>query len=462
MIYPGDPQYKCGTKIECNRWGEFLPRVALAWDPKGDGRMSVRAGFGQFIDRQMVIALTGFGQNAPFGNAVTLQNVQMSDPWATYPGGDPFPTVIDKNSPFSTFGLVSSHPFDAKPTIVNQWNLTMQRQVGADWLFTAGYVGSSTIHMFTGEEANPAVFLGLGPCTLNGVNYSVCSTTSNTNQRRRLYLQNPKEGQFYGSIGVKDDGGTGNYNGLFLSAQKRLSRGVSVLTNYTWSHCISDYWKTNIGGSGGSTNFPGNRRAERSNCAVSDQRQVFNLSAVAQTPKFANRGLNLIAGNWQFSPIMKIKSGTFFSVTGGVDYALNGSPNGATTERPNQVLASPYAANKTIDHWLNPAAFAAPPPGQNGNLGGNNILGPGMFQLDLAVTRTFRIGEGNSLQLRAEAFNLPNHLNPANPGVCTNGTCVAALNQNSSFGKIQSDISGTSGLSAGDARVMQFALKFVF
>jgi hypothetical protein len=461
MIYPGDSQYKCGTQIECNRWGEFLPRVALAWDPKGDGRMSVRAGFGQFIDRHMVIALTGFGQNAPFGNAVTLQNVQMSDPWATYPGGDPFPTVVDKNTPFSTFGLVSSHPFDAKPTIVNQWNLTVQRQVGADWLFTAGYVGSSSIHLFTGEEANPAVFLGLGPCTLNGVNYNVCSTTANTNQRRRLYLQNPKEGQFYGSIGVKDDGGTGNYNGLFLSAQKRLSRGVSILTNYTWSHCISDYWKTNAGASGGSTNFPGNRKADRSNCAVADQRQVFNLSAVAQTPKFANRGLNMIAGNWQFSPIMKIKTGTYFSVTGGVDYALNGSPN-STGERPNQVLASPYAEHKTIDHWLNPAAFAAPPPGQNGNLGANNIQGPGIFQLDLAVTRTFGVGEGKSLQLRAEAFNLPNHLNPANPGICTNGTCTAALNQNANFGRIQSDISGTSGLSAGDARVMQFALKFVF
>jgi hypothetical protein len=461
MVYPGDTQYKCGNKIECNRWGEFLPRVGLAWDPKGDGRMSVRAGYGSFIDRMMVIALTGFGQNAPFGNAVTLTNVQLSDPWANYPGGDPFPTVIDKNTQFSTFGLVSSHPYDAKPTIVNQWNLTVQRQVGTDWLLTGSYVGSSTIHMFTGNELNPAVFLGLGPCTLNGVNYNVCSTTANTNQRRRLYLQNPKEGQYYGTIGVKDDGGTGNYHGLFLSAQKRLSRGVSILTNYTWSRCISDYWKTNVGGSGGSTNFPDNRRAERSNCAVSDQRQVVNLSAVMQTPKFSNRGLRLVAGNWQVSPIMKIKSGTFFTVTGGVDYALNGSPL-STGERPNQVLASPYAANKTIDHWLNPAAFAAPAPGNNGNLGANNILGPGMFQLDLAVSRTFNVGEGKSLQLRGEAFNVPNHMNPANPGLCTNGTCVNALNNSGAFGKITTDISGTSGLSAGDPRIIQLALKFVF
>ena len=84
-----------------------------------------------------------------------------------------------------------------------------------------------------------------------------------------------------------------------------------------------------------------------------------------------------------------------------------------------------------------------------------------MFQLDMAVTRTFQVGEGKSLQLRAEAFNLPNHMNPNNPGVCSD-TCVNALNSAGTFGKIQSDISGTSGLSAGDPRILQFALKFVF
>src|SRR6185369_10780233 len=292
-------------------------------------RMSVRAGYGSFVDRQMVIALTGFGQNAPFGNALTLQNVQLSDPWATYPGGDPFPTIVNRDTPFSTFGLVSTHPYNAKPTVVNQWNLSLQRQLGTDWLVSANYIGSSTIHLMTGEEANPAVYIP-GQCVAGQFGLTAsgpCSTTANVNQRRRLYLQNPKEGVYYGSIGVKDDGGTANYNGLLLSLQKRLSKGVSVLSNYTWSHCIGDYWKTNVGGSGGSSNYPGDRRAERGNCTVSDTRQVFSLSAVVQTPKFSSRGLQAIAGNWQLSPIMKMRSGTYFSVTGGVDYALNGSPN---------------------------------------------------------------------------------------------------------------------------------------
>ena len=121
-------------------------------------------------------------------------------------------TSVWKGHP--TFGLVSTHPYHSKPTVVNQWNLSLQRQLGTDWLVTANYVGSETSHLFTGNEMNPAVFLGLGPCTLNGVNYSVCSTTSNTNQRRRLYLQNPAQGQYYGSIGLKDDGGTDRGAGL--------------------------------------------------------------------------------------------------------------------------------------------------------------------------------------------------------------------------------------------------------
>ena len=106
-----------------------------------------------------------------------------------------------------------------------------------------------------------------------------------------------------------------------------------------------------------------------------------------------------------------------------------------------------------MDGWLNPKAFAVPPLGASGNVGRNSVQGVGMVQLDLSISRTFRIVEGKSIQLRGEAFNLPNHLNPGLP--------IGALNQGT-FGKIQTDISGTSGLSSGDPRILQFALKYVF
>lgn len=94
--------------------------------------------------------------------------------------------------------------------------------------------------------------------------------------------------------------------------------------------------------------------------------------------------------------------------------------------------------------YLNPAAFARPATGQYGNMGVRNIQGPGSIRIDMGLTRKFQVREKQTVEFRAEAFNVPNHLNPGNPI-----TTLSNLN----FGKIQS---------AGDERVMQFALKYVF
>src|SRR2546425_5162818 len=129
-----------------------------------------------------------------------------------------------------------------------------------------------------------------------------------THPRRVLYLRNPAQGQYYAAMSLMGNGGTASYNGLFLSVQKRLSRGFTLLTNYTWSHCISDVFDNQfLSGSVGTRSDT--RRASRSNCGTSDQRHVFNLSAVAQAPKFSNRKMQMIAGDLQFSPILKICRG---------------------------------------------------------------------------------------------------------------------------------------------------------
>ena len=94
------------------------------------------------------------------------------------------------------------------------------------------------------SSCNPPVFLGLGPCTLNGVQYPTCSTTANTDQRRRLRLENPAVRTVVSVTVIQiDSGGTASYNGLLLSVQRRAARGVTVSGNYTWSHCISDSWQ---------------------------------------------------------------------------------------------------------------------------------------------------------------------------------------------------------------------------
>jgi outer membrane receptor protein involved in Fe transport len=457
MTFPGDSTYVAGNSPTNSRYNNWAPRVGLVWDPAGNGRTTVRASYGIFTDREILQSFSGFTASPPYGDNITLNNVSLSNPWATYPGGNPLPIALNKDSPFPLYASYTTNPFNFKPTYMNQWNLSIQRQVAANWLVTANYVGNSTIHLETDAQLNPAVFLGLGPCTISGVSYKTCSTTANTNQRRLLYLQNPAQGQYYGSVANLDDGGTGEYGALLLSVQRRLSRGVSALANYTWSHCISDYWDPDPG-TGSPENIPGNRRQFRSNCAAGDIRQVFNLSLVASTPQFRNKPLRWIASDWQLSPIMKVTSAQLFSVTTGVDGALTGQP----AETPN--LASgvnPYVSNHSCSpapcyQWMTPAAFSAPAAGQYGNLGLMNLKGPGFFQLDLALTRTFPIRERISVQVRAEAFNLPNWVNFSVPVSTTNSAA---------FGQIQGDSSGTYGLegqTAGDPRILQLALKAFF
>ena len=113
-------------------------------------------------------------------------------------------------------------------------------------------------------------------------------------------------------------------------------------------------------------------------------------------------------------------------------------------DRANQILADPYPAKKTIDQWVNRAAFAQPADGQWGNMGINNIVGPGSIRIDMGLTRTFRVRENQSVELRGEAFNVANHVNPNNPTTVLN---------NPLFGKITT---------VGDPRILQFAVKYAF
>jgi hypothetical protein len=123
-----------------------------------------------------------------------------------------------------------------------------------------------------------------------------------------------------------------------------------------------------------------------------------------------------------------------------VDRALTGVGN----QTPDQVEMNPYPEKQTIDNWINASAFRLPSFGSYGNLGRNSMKGPGIFQFDVALSRTFSIREGKTLQLRGEAFNVLNHANFDVP--------VSSLNSGS-FGRIQT---------AGDPRIIQFALKFAF
>ena len=459
LTYPGDTGFNDNSAMS-RQLNDLQPRVGLAWDPKGDGKTAIRAGAGiayDFVNMQLLHNSVCF---APFCDDTTVQGpISLANPWATTPGGDPFPTCCPSSPPHGVYpiGAAQYMPIakDIKTPEQYTWNVAIQRQVTPSWFTSASYVGSQAIHLWDLQELNPGVFLGTGPCTLSTpsgpVNYSVCSTTGNLSNRRLLNLQNPIGAESITYVTEFVSGGTQNYNGLMLNTTWRPEKNLSVNANYTWSHCIGD---ATIGGTvpnpgqGG----PGlglvvpNRALDRGNC-VSDRRNILNLTVVGQSPRFANSALRMVGTGWTLSGIYRFSSGAPLSVLAGLDQALNGMQS---SERANQVLpntsgGTACGTSAPCVSWLNPAAFAQPALGTYGNIGALNVLGPNFWQFDMALTRQFAIHEGHHIELRGEAFNILNGVRFNNPAV--------ALSSSSTFGRI---------LSAQDPRILQLALKYVF
>jgi Carboxypeptidase regulatory-like domain/TonB dependent receptor len=442
LLFPGDPGFKTGNKPNNTRWNNFAPRVGVAWDPKGDGKTVIRASFGILYDMPHTLFYYNYSSSPPWGESITISAPPggFANPWAGFPGGSPYPVQLNPNFVFPQGGYYETVPLNVRNTYLEQWNLTVQKQLGSSWLLRASYMGNDTVHLWTDQELNPAVYI---PGNCNAGQYGLtkagaCSSTANTQNRRVLALANPAQGLLYGNLELLDDGGTASYNSLLVSAEHRLTSHFMVLANYTWAHCIADLVTSEL--SGPVYTNPADRRFDRGNCTSVDVRQNFNLSAVLQSPHFSSRTMQWIAGDWQLSPILALHSGSFFTVTTGVDNALTGIGG----QRPNLTGSSPYCANQTINCWMNLASFTAPAAGALGNLGYDNLVGPGYFDVDLALSRRFRIRERQNLEIRAEVFNIQNRVNFLNP--------TAAMNS-SNFGRILTDVS---------PRIMQFAVKYVF
>ena len=454
FYYPGDPGFSGKSGMD-SHYGNLEPRIGLAWDPFGDGKTSIRIGAGisyDFVNEQIY---ANENNVAPFSGDTTVNGpIPLNNPWQGFPGGNPFPYTRSYTNPDYTVGAVYMPiPSNLKTPEIYTWNLTLQRQVSAKLFASAAYVGTEAIHLWDAIELNPAVFMGLGACTINtatgAVSYPVCSTTGNTNQRRVLNLQNPQAALDISNLTAFDDGATSNYNGMLLATAYRAAKTVTINANYTWSHCIGDQnWGGSIPNPGQNYVHLNDRALDRGNC-VSDRRNVFNLTVVALTPRFENRALRTVATGWTASAIYRFSSGAPLTVMSGLDQALTGF----SQQRANQILVNPASATQgsacanvaPCISWLNTAAFQQPALGTFGNLGTYNVLGPHFFQFDMALVRQFRIIEGQRLEVRAEAFNVTNSLRLNNPGV--------TLSTPSTFGIVNS---------AQDPRIMQMALKYTF
>lgn len=532
LFFTGDPGYpgKSNSESHYNRWA---PRLGLVWDPRGDGKTSIRAGFGIFNNAAELFNYNHEASNPPWGDIITADTntsevVPFWTPWAKYPGGDPFPAVthLSATSAFPANVTYTNQPIDMKAPYSMQWNFSIQHQFGS-WLLAANYLGNGSRHLQSGYQADPTIFVpgvagangsaasgtvtgftgtnctigpdathsgtfltgpfaGLSdgltssypvgdPCSAAGSAmgsaFAKASSATNYSQRQYMYenaVNVSGQASDFGSLPQMDPGATSNYNALLLSANHRLSRNFSLLANYTYSHClqvpVQDEWQ------GG--NYypviqplsPGQpdltyRALEYHNCD-SDERHVVNVSLIASTPKFSNGLLNAILGGWQASVIGGFHTGTFDQITTGLDTSFTNqsgfayaqpaggsfyaSNKGARTPQ-NVCTLGPTGSCTIRAYYLNTLAYASQALGTFGTSWVQNIENPSFFNVDTALSRTFKVRESKSIQIRWETFNFDNHVNLGSP--------TTAMNS-STFGQI-------TGIS-GSPRIMQFATKFVF
>jgi Carboxypeptidase regulatory-like domain len=449
LYFPDDPGF-LGLKGIKNRLLQFAPRAGLAWDLKGDGRTSIRASYGYSYAFVSAIWHEDVAFTGPWANwAVLAGPLALENPWQNFPGGNPFPFSTGPNAPFVNYGLFINVHDNIKTPAMSSWNLSVQRQVATSWIVSATYLGTELSHVWTHNPLNNSTFLGLGPCTLNGVSYTTCSTTANTDQRRRLSLERPQDGLKMGTMVDLDDGATQSYQGMVLDLKRRASHGVTLGGNYTLSHCIGPYTDSTSAGPDAreSNQLFNNRNFDRGNCTA-DRRHVFNWTAVAELPQFANRTLHAVASGWSLSGIYRLSSGQPITVISGSDRALTGVNN----QRADQVLGNPYLDKslRPMSQFLNPAAFALPALGTEGNVGRGSIRGVPIWAFDMGLSRSFSVRESQKLEFRAEAYNVTNSFRAALGG--GGNLNSVGLNSNT-FGQVRASL---------DPRIMQFAVKYIF
>jgi hypothetical protein len=315
---------------------------------------------------------------------------------------------------------------------VYSYNLTLERQLAGDWLARVAYVGSQSRHLTESLELNPSV-------------YKAGSTLS-TDARRAF--------QPYGSISQASQDINSGFNSLQLTAQRRFSKGFTVLVNYTWSKSIDDlpYNQGITGVAAGNNspipwNFPGRHQDDRGPSEF-DHQNRFVASYVWALPQWggSNKFVRALAGGWQLNGILTLQSGGPLTIVSGKDQ----SSTGLGSDRSNYVGGDPYGAGACgvsgpCVNYLVPGAFATPALGTFGNVGKGALRGPNLVNWDMGIFKEFHVvKEAYLLQFRAEFFNTFNRVNFNNPGV----TSTAG-----GFGSITA---------AGDPRIGQLALKFLF
>src|SRR6266480_2234593 len=409
----------------------FQPRVGFAWDPFKSGKTSIRAAYAIMTQAPTTNILTGLSSNPLFAVPVNLGSSS---------------NTITLENPFPPGTGISLGPFAINPNFdnsyVQDWNLTIQRQLSSNLGVEVAYVGVKGTHLQLSQNINQ-------PFVNGGVYASTrpFPTLPQTSPVLPAQCAPPNPvcplGNFSGG-GQVNSGGNSNYNAVWATVNKHFSHGLQFQGSYTFSKSL-DYNSLSTGES----LFIQNAYNPRGDYGPSefDVRHRFVLSGFYELPFKSNKP-RLISG-WQFGVTQQVQTGSPITPT----LAIGPGPGISLTVRPD--ITGPSQTTGSPAQWFaNQALFVSPCVAgvcHPGNLGRDAITGPGFLNTDFSITKNTKFGERFNLQFRSEMFDVLNHPNFGNPVL----TVTSA-----SFGVIQSTRFPTGDF--GSARQIQFALKLMF
>jgi len=397
-----------------SNWTDFQPRFGLAYRLPGH-RTVLRAGYGIYF-----MPMTTFP--SPFLNLLNL-------PFFTSQSffGDPITPNLTLANAFPSAGGVTSTSLNSinrhfRDPYLQQWNLTFEREISQGMTVEVGYIGNRGLRLRNQQNINAPV---AGPGA----------------------LQNKRPYPAFSTITSYENIGNSYYNSGHVKIDKRFTQGLAFTASYTFAKLLDTGGIVQPGDLNDNLGRNPLRPNDERGRSFFDARHRFVASYVWSVPVGSGQRfvrnlsgvLNQIVGNWQLNGILTLQSGLPITPV----LAIDNSNTGLFTDRPD-VIGNPNNGPKTVTQWFNTSAFALPPKFSYGSSGRNIIDGPPIKTFDMSLFKNFRLTEGKTLQFRSEFFNITNHANFDPPGT-TFGT--------SSFGVISS---------AGDARQIQFGLKFLF
>jgi len=402
---------------------KIAPRFGFAYDLFGDGKTSIRGGFGIFYDKAEGNLIFSQLNVPPFISTPQFENGNLANP----SGGTA--------SALAPFGTINAIDPNLKISSSMNFSLGAQRELRHGFFVEATYVGNLGRHLIRQPDVNMPTFAALAA--------NAAGAKASVNSLR------PYKG--FSQIRMRLSDANSNYHGLQLYAAKRKG-DLELTASYTWSKALTD-----ASGNGDNVDVGDDafNRHLSYGPATFDRRQIFVATYDYRLPFF--RGLRGIGGaalsGWEISGITRYQSGAFLTITGNTSIGM----------RRADYLGGPVLlSNAGPDGWINSAAFAPAPDTRRGNSGVGIVRGPNLQLWDFSMRKQFSITEKVKLRFQADMFNAFNRANFKNPDVAF-GTLSTQTNPDGSVTRIGPSNGAFGKISnTGPAHNIQFGLKLDF